>query len=242
MDNQNAWFKEWFDTSYYHKLYDHRNEEEAESFITLLSDFLKLLKGCQVLDLPCGRGRHAVFLEQLGYRVTGADLSANSIKYAKKFENESLGFIVHDMRKTLNNQYDAIFNLFTSFGYFEDDSVNIEVLKNFKKALKSGGILVIDFLNIFKINQSLVSAEEVIKENITFHISRENKDGFLVKNIDFIDGNRPYHFEEKVRSFSQSDFEKMAKLAGLEIIHAFGDYQLSPFEKNTSDRLILLFS
>lgn len=242
MVNQRAWFKEWFDTSYYHKLYEHRNEEEAESFITLLSDHLKLSKGSLILDLPCGRGRHAVFLEQLGYQVTGADLSVNSIKYAKKFENESLRFMVHDMRKPLDNTYDAIFNLFTSFGYFDDDSMHVEVLKNFKNALNPGGILVIDFLNIFRINEELVSTEVVIKENITFHISRVNRDGFLVKNIDFTDKNHDYHFEEKVRSFSLYDFECMASEAGLEIVKTFGDYGLSTFDKNTSDRLILLFS
>ena len=242
MINQHAWFKEWFDTSYYHKLYEHRNEKEAESFITLLSDHLKLRKGARVLDLPCGRGRHAVFLEQLGYRVIGADLSVNSIEYAKKLENESLRFIVHDMRKPLDNTYDAIFNLFTSFGYFDDDSMHIEVLKNFKKALKPGGILVIDFLNIFRINEELVSSEVVVKGNITFHISRENRDGFLVKNIDFTDRNKHYHFEEKVRSFSLNNFESMAAEAGLEIVKIFGDYRLGTFDKNTSDRLILLFS
>ena len=83
MVNQRAWFKEWFDTSYYHKLYEHRNEEEAESFITLLSDHLKLSKGSLILDLPCGRGRHAIFLEQLGYQVIGADLPV-PVKLPKK--------------------------------------------------------------------------------------------------------------------------------------------------------------
>ncbi len=242
MVNRHAWFKEWFDTSYYHKLYEYRNEEEAESFITLLSDYLKLGKGDHILDLPCGRGRHAVFLEQLGYRVIGADLSVNSIKYAKKFENESLRFIVHDMRKPLVNGYDAIFNLFTSFGYFDDDAIHIEVIKNFKKALKPGGILVIDFLNIFRINKELVSTEVVVRDHINFHISRENRDGFLIKNIEFTDRGHHYHFEEKVRSYSLSDFEHMATEAGLKIISTFGDYQLSPYNKNTSDRLILLFS
>ncbi len=242
MANQHVWFKEWFDTSYYHKLYEHRNEEEAESFITQISNYLELGKGDQVLDLPCGRGRHAVFLEQLGYRVIGADLSVNSIKYAKKFENESLRFIVHDMRKPLDNTYDVIFNLFTSFGYFDDDAIHIEVLKNFKKALKPGGILVIDFLNIFRINEELVSTETVVKGNITFHISREYRDKFLIKKIDFTDEDHHYHFEEKVRCFSIYDFEQMATVAGLKIIRTFGDYQLNPYDKHTSDRLILLFS
>ncbi|MFN3940966.1 MAG: YkgJ family cysteine cluster protein, partial [Chitinophagales bacterium] len=79
----------------------------------------------KILDLACGKGRHSIYLNQLGYDVTGADLSENSIKEASKFANEKLHFKVHDMRIPFEEKYDAIFNLFTSFGYFENDADNL---------------------------------------------------------------------------------------------------------------------
>ena len=83
-----------------------------------------------------------MYLNSLGHQVTGGDLSENSIAHAKQFENDSLKFKVKDMRMPFNNQYDAIFNLFTSFGYFEDDQEDILVLKNIKNGMKENGVVV----------------------------------------------------------------------------------------------------
>ena len=126
------WFSSWFNTTYYHILYKDRNDDEAQQFMCNITSFLKLEKDAHILDLPCGKGRHSIFLNSLGYKVTGGDLSENSIKHAQKFENDSLKFKVKDMRQSFNNQYDTVFNLFTSFGYFEKDEDDILVLQNMK--------------------------------------------------------------------------------------------------------------
>ena len=80
------WFAEWFDTSYYHILYQNRNDEEAKRFIQALLGVLKLTPNSSLLDLACGKGRHAVTLNSSGHRVLGVDLSAQSIAAAKGFE------------------------------------------------------------------------------------------------------------------------------------------------------------
>ena len=95
MGNKTEWFEHWFDTSYYHLLYDHRNDEEAEFFMKNLLDHLDLQPGNRILDLPCGKGRHAVFLHSQGFDVVGADISENSIKEAKNLENEQLHFDIY---------------------------------------------------------------------------------------------------------------------------------------------------
>ncbi|MBC7524978.1 MAG: methyltransferase domain-containing protein, partial [Flavobacterium sp.] len=122
-DNQNAnsktWYASWFDSPYYHILYKDRNYREAQIFMDNLTRYLNLPEKAKVLDLACGKGRHSIYLNQLGFEVTGVDLSENSILEAKKNENESLHFNVHDMRNPFHQKFDAIFNLFTSFGYFE---------------------------------------------------------------------------------------------------------------------------
>ena len=76
--------------------------------------------------MACGKGRHSVHLNSLGYQVTGLDLSEESIAYAKQFENSSLHFDVHDMSTPYHDQFDAVFNLFTSFGYFENEEDNLK--------------------------------------------------------------------------------------------------------------------
>ena len=104
------WFTDWFNTSYYHILYKERNDKDAELFMKNITSFLNLPKNTHILDLPCGKGRHSMFLNSLGYRVTGADLAKNSIRSAKEFENDTLKFKVHDMRESLDYNYGAIFN------------------------------------------------------------------------------------------------------------------------------------
>jgi cyclopropane fatty-acyl-phospholipid synthase-like methyltransferase len=86
-------------------------------------------------------------LNQLGFDVLGADLSENSILEAQKNTNDSLHFKVHDMREPFE-KYDAIFNLFTSFGYFENDEDNLTTLKAIKESPSEYGFAVIDFMNV----------------------------------------------------------------------------------------------
>ena len=135
MKQKTEWFQDWFNTTYYHLLYDYRDEEEAEYFMSSLLRFLKLTSKDTILDLPCGRGRHSLFLNAQGHHVVGADISENSIAHARHFENRSLRFMIHDMRDPLKERYNAIFNLFTSFGYFENEETNARVLRNFKEGL-----------------------------------------------------------------------------------------------------------
>lgn len=240
MEKTTDWFEHWFDTKYYHVLYENRDEKEAEFFMKNLIRFLKLEKGSRILDLPCGKGRHAVFLNSQGLNVIGADLSKNSIDFAKRFENNTLQFRVHDMRNMISKKYKAIFNLFTSFGYFDEDHHNINILKNFKNALEKDGHIVIDFLNISKIRNNLIGEEVFDKGGIEFHIKRSIKDNFLTKTISFKADNEQHKYMEKVQCLTLNKIEKLAEKAKLDIKHTFGTYDLQPFDENTSDRLILI--
>src|SRR5258707_9221558 len=96
--SQHAWYKEWFNSPFYHKLYFERDEEEAKAFLNKLIEHLRPRHGSRMLDLACGRGRHSRILASLGFDVSGIDLSPDSIAYAKKYEFEKLHFYIHDMR------------------------------------------------------------------------------------------------------------------------------------------------
>ncbi|MFC7357375.1 class I SAM-dependent methyltransferase [Jejudonia soesokkakensis] len=235
------WYAEWFNTPYYHILYKDRDYQEAGAFMQRLTSFLQLQKGDTILDLACGKGRHSKFLNTLGFNVTGVDLSPASIAFAKQFENETLSFKEHDMCIPLAERFDAVFNLFTSFGYFETENDNIRTIKAIKEELKPGGYGVIDFLNSHYVATHLVESEIKVVDGITFHIERKIKNNYILKHISFSHQGTDYNFTEKVKALTLVDFKSYFKKAGVTLHHCFGDYTLSPFHKETSQRLILIF-
>jgi len=240
MTQKQEWFKEWFDTKYYHILYQERNDDEAEQFMRNLLTYLRLEKNSKILDLPCGKGRHAVFLNSLGYDVVGADLSKNSIEHAQKFTNKTLHFKVHDMRTEFVTKFDAIFNLFTSFGYFEDEETNIKVLQNLKDGLKKNGVLVIDFMNAMYVKQHHVREEIITKNNIEFTITRSVTDHFILKDIRFTADGKKHHFTERVKYLPLATLKGYLKKANLKLTRTFGEYSLVDFDRKNSSRLILI--
>jgi SAM-dependent methyltransferase len=235
------WFASWFDSPYYHILYKERNFREAQLFMDNLTHYLNMDEGSKVLDLACGKGRHSIYLNQLGYDVLGVDLSENSIEIAKKNTNESLHFQVHDMRNPFEEKYDAIFNLFTSFGYFENEEDNLKTLISIKESLSEYGFGVIDFMNVNQVIANLVENETKTVDEIDFHIKRYFLDGYIFKEIDFEDKGNKYHFTEKVRAFTLADFQELMDKAGIFLLDTFGDYKLKKFHKNDSERLIMIF-
>lgn len=238
---ENRWFTSWFDTPYYHILYKNRGDEEAREFMENLVNFLKLPKGASILDLACGKGRHSVYLNQLGYDVTGIDLAQNSINYAKQFENEHLHFLTHCMCAPLDRKFDAIFNLFTSFGYFDEEKENLESIFAIKQQLKEEGWGVIDFMNVKKVIKELIPSEVKTVKGIDFHISRRVENGFILKDIEFEDEGEEHSFTEKVMALSLEKFQLYFYKAGIQLLHTFGSYDLEPYDEDTSDRLILVF-
>ncbi|MFD2891488.1 class I SAM-dependent DNA methyltransferase [Flavobacterium chuncheonense] len=241
LSNTNNWYASWFDTPYYHILYKDRDYTEAQHFMDNLTQYLNLPENARILDLACGKGRHSIYLNSLGYDVTGADLSENSIAEASKLANPTLHFKVHDMRQTCDEKYDAIFNLFTSFGYFDDDADNLKTIQAIHNSLNETGFACIDFMNVDYIIDNLVPEETKIVDGITFHIKRYVKDNHIFKEINFTDNGQDFHFTERVQALRLADFEKMMEDAGIYLLDIFGNYKLQKFYKNNSERLIMIF-
>ncbi len=238
---QQTWFSSWFDSPYYHILYKDRDYREAQVFMDNLTHYLNLPENAKVLDLACGKGRHSIYLSQLGFDVLGADLSENSISEASKSNTDKLHFKVHDMRIPFEEKFDAIFNLFTSFGYFENDDDNLTTLKAIKESLNEYGFAVIDFMNVNQVLENLVPEEVKTVEGIDFHIKRYLKDNHIYKEIDFEDQGQKFHFTEKVKALTLSDFENLMEEAGIFLLDLFGDYKLKKFHPTESERLIMIF-
>lgn len=238
---KNDWFASWFDTKYYHTLYQHRDEKEAKTFIGKLIENLQIPKGKKVLDLACGKGRHSITLNELGYDVTGADLSSNSIAIASKSSKSGLNFIVHDMREPIKKtSFSAVFNLFTSFGYFDKESDNLKVLESVHEMLEEKGFLVIDFMNISHAINKLISEDIKTLDGIEFKISKQYDGKHIYKEIKFEDNGEKFHFTEKVQALTLDVFENLLSQTGFKILRTFGDIDLNPFDKINSDRLIII--
>lgn len=239
--SKKEWFSDWFDSKYYHILYQHRDYTEAEQFINNLTKYLSPNLESKVLDLACGKGRHSIFLNKLGYDVTGVDLSPQSIDHANQFSNDRLHFFTHDMRdKEPHGPYNYVFNLFTSFGYFDNNEDDLKVLNSVSEVLSEDGILVLDFLNPEKVIANLVPSEEKELDGVVFKISRAVEKGFIVKNILFEVQGKSHAYQERVKVLTTHDFQDLFSKTDLKIQKIFGSYELSDFDEAFSDRQIII--
>lgn len=236
-----SWYESWFDSPYYHLLYKNRNDQEAKDFLDLLLTRIHLPLSSKVLDLACGKGRHSIHLNQRGYDVIGVDLSEENIIFCKKFENDRLQFYRHDMRHVLRiNYFDAVFNLFTSFGYFEREHENELVIQSAAKNLQTGGYFIIDYLNSYSAEKKLEPSQTKVIEGISFQIDKKIEDGNIIKNITFTDQGKSFQFKEQVRLLYPEDFLRFFAKAGLNVLNVYGDYSLDQFNIEQSKRLIFV--
>lgn len=240
MPKKKEWFGEWFDSPYYHILYKHRDFEDARAFIDKISSHLKVNNDHKILDLACGKGRHSIYLNKKGFDVVGLDLSAQSIEFASQFSNERLHFRIHDMRKPFTGEkFDFIFNLFTSFGYFENKEEHLEAIQSITNNLNPDGKFILDFLNPYTVVHQLKPKETKTIQGIQFNISKHlSADEYIVKDIEFNDKGKQFHFQEKVKALRRTDFLAYFETAGLTVNSIFGDYDLSTYDAETSERMI----
>lgn len=235
------WFETWFDSPYYHTLYANRSAEEAENFITAISTHLRIAANAKVLDVACGKGRHSKTLAKLGFDVTGIDLSKNSIEYAKQYTCDKLKFDVWDMRETYKEGYfHYVFNLFSSFGYFDNEEDDYAAIQAMYNNLKPGGTLVLDYINTEYAVKHMKSREIIPRGDIQFHIQKRLEKGFIKKKIEFLVDGEDYTFEEQLKVINQFRFDEMLGAAGFTLLETFGDYDLNPFNAGNSPRLILV--
>ena len=241
--SEQAWYKDWFNSPFYHKLYFERDEKEAAAFISTLIDHLEPSTGSYMLDIACGRGRHSRFLAEKGFSVTGIDISFASIAFAKKTENQNLEFYQHDMRLPFRvNYFNYAFNFFTSFGYFKTRREHDDAIRTIANGLKPNGIFVIDYLNVHYSEDHLVYNEEKKINDTNYEIHRWHDETHFYKKIIINDPGLMHgiDYTEKVSKFSFGDFNDMLSYHGLQVQEVFGDYQLGNYDVRKKPRLIII--
>jgi SAM-dependent methyltransferase len=240
---QAEWFASWFDSPHYHRLYAHRSVAEAAGFIDAIVGRLRPRADSRVLDLGCGTGRHARRLASQGFDVTGIDLSAGSIAVAQQAAGPHLRFRRQDMRSPFGRHaFDYVFNFFTSFGYFQAPRDHDAVARNIAAALKDGGRLVLDYLNVRYADAHLTPREDLVIDGVDFRITRTIERGFFVKRIDVSDtvAGSAVQYVERVARFTLAEFDRLFGAHGLAIEEVYGTYDLGPYDLCTSPRLILV--
>lgn len=242
-----SWYEEWFDSDAYELVYEQRDLGEARRLADLIERTVAPDQGACLLDVGCGRGRHARILAARGYDVTGVDLSPRAIETARRRATEEgvgdrVRFVQGDMRHlTYDAAFDGAVNLFTSFGYFDDEADHQAVIDGIAQALVPGGWFVQDFLNAPYVRAHLVAEDEKVVEGVLVHQERWLEGDRVRKRITFrngTDGDIP-SFTESVRLLTAADFHRMYAAAGLTLGATFGDYDGGPHTA-ASPRLILL--
>lgn len=240
-----SWYKKWFDSPLYEKLYISRDTEEAAQLAELISGYFPVQQYPSLLDLGCGRGRHSIRLAELGYKVTGVDLSDNSISEARtraaQLDLGNVSFIKRDMRYPLKRKYDVIANLFTSFGYFTKDNDNLEVLKSISSMLELHGGLILDYMNAPLVKRTFKPVDSGAEFDVQYDIRRFVEDDTIIKQLNIKDYDGQDHFfEERVKLYNYKWFAEKLSGLGFHIESVLGNYNGDKYKREESPRLILI--
>lgn len=239
---------EWYEESFgedYLLVYKHRDVQGAEHEVHDMINWLRLKLGSKVLDLCCGMGRHSLALAEAGFRVTGIDLSEVLLREARRMDpGQRVRWVQADMRNLpQENDYDAVVNLFTSFGYFREDAEQLKVLREIRRVLKPGGSYIIDFLNPAYVKRHLVAQSEREDEGQRIQEERSIRDGYVHKHIRITDvetGRDPRNYEERVKLYTRDEMLDLLAQAGLEVDQVHGGYDEEIYDATSSPRMIFV--
>ncbi|TCS96920.1 class I SAM-dependent methyltransferase [Hazenella coriacea] len=235
------WYEESFGEDYL-LVYRHRTSQSASLEVEQIIDWLNLSSDDLILDLCCGTGRHSRALVKKHLHVVGLDLSTTLLTHAVQETKQaglSIPFIHGDMRQLpfVNQSFDVVVNLFTSFGYFTKDEDNLKVLTEIARILKPTGRLIIDYMNHQAVKENLVPQSERKENGVQILEQREVQGDYVFKRITISDSHGERKYVERVKMYTLEQMMDLFKQAGLNITHTYGDFKGSPYHQQ-SDRMI----
>ena len=242
------WYTEFFDEDY-PKIYSERLSQDAterESAFAVRA--LGLQEGDRVLDLACGHGRHAVALARRGMVVTGQDLNEDYLQMAQVDARRSgveIETVHSDMRDIpFTDEFDAVINMFTAFGYFDSEDEDFRVLQAVANALKDGGKLLLDTLNREWVLSNYVQNDwhtdddgNTFLEHREFDlVSGRNRVTFSIVTADGARRESPGH---DVRLYTLTELVRLLDAAGLRLSGRYGDYDGAPYAINKPRMVVI---
>ncbi len=240
------WYREFFDDWYLRLYHELEHPEKVRKEVDFIVCALALPSKASVLDLCCGQGRHSLEMARRGYSVTGVDLSEALLYAARQRaqqEGLSVNFIQSDMREiAFADAFDAVINMFTSFGYLESETEDEKVLRRVAQALRQGGRFLLDVMNRDRLVRSFQAREWhavdegwLVLEERTFDPLSGRVETLWVAVTR--DGVR-YERRSSIRLYTASELRFMLERVGLKVTQLFGDYDGNPYGFD-SQRLIV---
>lgn len=246
MKGKNSWHKKMYKYDFAtqtigSKIFNDLALKEVEFLLKKLN----LSKGSNILDVPCGTGRHAFVLAKYGHQVTGIDISKDCLTLAKKYCSNKVKLKMGSMEKLENykGQFDLVLNLFTSFGYFATDQENKMVLKQMVNCLKPNGRVMINTINrdwlmtVFKSTTVNIVDDQIhLYHRVYDHKSKYNQEQTYlidIKTKKIV--NKRYH---RIRLYNKDEMVALMKEVGLKKIKVYGSFEDDPFSKTKSPRPI----
>ncbi|GIQ69317.1 class I SAM-dependent methyltransferase [Xylanibacillus composti] len=205
---------------------------------------LKLSSGMRVLDLGCGQGRMSIALAKQGMEVVGYDGSAALLEEARRRAEEqgaNVGFVLGDMRELQSeDEFDAIINIGTAFGYIEDEEGDREILRRVYRALKPGGHFLQDTENRdFKLRQLYNTWEKMNGRLVFSRRAFHHHTGRWTEELNwYTEGDREHALLD-LRLYTATELVRMTEAAGLQVRELHGGFDLSPFSLS-SPRLVIV--
>lgn len=232
-------FKGWFDTPWYGMLYHHRDEQDAAAMALPVIAKGKLLPGMEILDMACGRGRHATIFAREGLRVSGVDISPESIQEAS-LATPQAHFEVFDMRKPYATaRFDAVVCLFTSLGYTGNRADDDLAVAAAAQALKPSGLFVLDLFNGEWVANDLIPLETRTIGQVHFEVRKTWDHGDIVKQITVKHPEGREEFKERVHAWTVDEVSAMVARNGFTITEITEGDCTTPFDHKISERIVV---
>lgn len=231
--------------SVYHHLF---TDERAEKEVDFSEQALELKAGACILDLCCGQGRHSVVFARRGFQVISLDLNTEYLEMAHKTaraSNVTLHTIAADMRQIpFHDQFDAIANMYSSFGYFESETQDLEVLKSAANALKPGGRLLLDMLNREWAVANYVPKDWHSGEDGTLYLEHRDLDLASSRmHVTFTivgpDGARRDSVGHHIRLYTLTETTRLLERARLKVTRVFGGFDAELYAINTRRMIVV---
>ena len=239
------WWEDYFGELYLRLLGSTLAPDETVRDVAGLMTMLKLRPGARILDVGCGQGRHVIPLARAGYRMTGVDRSTYLLGQAQEAATE-MAVDVHlvrgDMRSLpVGRLFDGCLSLFTSFGYFQDDDENEQVLREMARVLRPGGVLVLDVSNRdYYLLRSWPytwrrHGQAIILEENSFDAETSR----FTTRFTWLEGGQRESISHSVRQYTAAELNGMLRRAELTPTATYGGFDASPFDVD-SRRLVVL--
>jgi len=246
MDDTPAWHENpAFWAAFRDFMFPPEKHEEAPAEVDRLLDLADVESGGRVLDVPCGVGRHAVSLAKRGFRVTAVDATEAYLESARAHAEDpgvDVEFVHEDMRTFRRGEtFDAVLNLYTSFGYFDDRQDDERTARNFYESLKPGGTLVMS-----------LAGKEVMAREFEERSWEERDGAYILEHREVTDDwswmNNRWHLvvDGEVRTFTVShrlysayELSELLRDVGFAAVSAYGNLDGDPYDTD-AEKLVVV--